>query len=515
MWGRLKKNCRRHGSFLMDKRTGLLAAGRQASRFSPMLVSAVLALLCFVLTSCVAVEKKSSPIAGKLLAAEAVSFNQDARVSIFLNLKDPTVPAVRMQISGLAIRGKGVWQPLTDEKLVVDAGVMGNGQMFMARAGLAAGVYDGVRFTVERGSLHRGGDDLFLALETPRVEIIFSGPFSLAKGDSKSIAISWDVESSLRGGAILTPVMTASPLAVPLIADLAYVACPDIDTVYMVRTDKNWVCGSLGVSGRPLYLEARPATNRLYVLAAAEPSIKVYEMSTSQLVDVIHLPMSRDPDLMVFSPDGLWAYVLEQRSRYLNRVNLSSGGLDKRVRLGERPGYMLYLNELGGRLAVSDLYTHKVLLLDPETLETRTNIEVGSAPRGLLLWKKSLYVAESGTNMVTAYDLDSHRQENSINVSFLPRRMLLVDEGGAENTNIYVANVDSSSLSVLIAGQPNVVDEIQLRGRPGEMAYSPNHRWLYAGNAEYGGLTVVGLISNRETDFIDLRAVPVGLQVIE
>lgn len=477
-------------------------------------VLAAVALTCALLTSCVMVEEMTVPRGGRRLVASTVPFTQDGRVSVFLNLKDPAVPAVRMEIADLEIRGQGLWQPLTDEKLVVDAGEIGDGQMFMARTGLAAGRYDGLRFTIERGSLHRGTDDVFLALEDLQVEMTFAGSLVLSRGDSKSVFITWDVESSLRGGAILAPVMNAAALSIPLITDLAYVACPDIDTVYVVRTDKNWVCGSLGVTGRPLYLETVTSKNRLYVLAADESAIKVYELTSSQLVDVIRIPMSSEPSYMLLSPDGLWAYVLEERSRYLNRVDLISGNLDSRVRLGERPAYMLYLKEIG-RLAVADLFSHKVFLLDPASLETMTTIDVGSSPQGLLLWNKKLYVAESDANVITAYDLQDRQKQERLNAFFSPRRLLLVTEGGIDNSKIYAANVMANSLSVLIAGQRNIIDEIQVQGTLGEMDYSPGHGWLYAGNPEFGGLSVVGLTSQRQTGFVDFGAAPLGLRVVK
>ena len=67
----------------------------------------------------------------------------------------------------------------------------------------------------------------------------------------------------------------------------------------------------------------------------------------------------------------------------------------------------------------------------------------------------------------------------------------------------------------MLPGQLNISGEIFLQGKPLELAASESRLWIYAGDAERGGLHVIDSTSNRRNGFIDLQALPSGLVVID
>jgi DNA-binding beta-propeller fold protein YncE len=89
---------------------------------------------------------------------------------------------------------------------------------------------------------------------------------------------------------------------------------------------------------------------------------------------------------MTLSPDGIWAYILDERGHYLIRMDLRSGSLAGRVRLGNRPEYVIYLPD-HQRLAVSMALSQTVFLLNPEDLTIMETVSVGSSPQGLLVMR--------------------------------------------------------------------------------------------------------------------------------
>ena len=120
-----------------------------------------------------------------------------------------------------------------------------------------------------------------------------------------------------------------------------------------------------------------------------------------------------------------------------------------------------------------------------------------------------MLVAESGLNSVSTYDLYTNKQRARVDVGFSPRRLLL------RRNQAYVTNVVSKSISIMLPGQLNISGEIFLGGKPLELAVSESRRWIYAGDAERGGLHVIDSTLNRLSGFIDLQALPAGLAVID
>ncbi len=434
--------------------------------------------------------------------------NKGARLSVFLNLKEHSGPGIRLRISAVEILAGGQWMPLISEPLEIDASEIKGKQILLSSKSLPPQSYNSLRIKIEKATIHRQEKVVFLALQKPELLVPISPAINLERDDSQSLFITWDVAASIHEIAIIDPVMAAEPQSSLLISDLAYVACPDIDTVYIIRTDRNWICGSLGIPGRPTYLAIVPSRNRLYVLATDKASIKVVELSTNRLVDSIQIPLASNPNFMTLSSDGLRAYILDGRSNHLVRMDLQSGTVAERVRLNYRPAYAAYLEDYQ-RLAVSSELSQAVYLLNPETLATMDDIPVSNSPQGLLLCKKLLYIAESASNAVSVYDLDARQIKARINVGISPRRLLL------SRDQIYLSNYGGGSVSILLPGQLSVMREIPVGKAPLEMAISSGRRWLYVGNQKSRDLTVIDLTSNRVSGQIALGAVPLGLAVVD
>jgi DNA-binding beta-propeller fold protein YncE len=211
---------------------------------------------------------------------------------------------------------------------------------------------------------------------------------------------------------------------------------------------------------------------------------------------------------MTISSDGRWAYLLDERSSYLSRMDLFSGSIVARVRLGNRPNFVALLAEQN-LLAVSIGLSQAVLLLDPDTLAVVGTIATGSSPQGLLAADNQLYIAEGGDHTVSVVDLGSRRNLSRLTVGFGPRRLLKTD------SMIYVSNYDQGSLSVLMPGQLGVIQEIPGVGRPLEMVLDQFYRRIYVGDEETAALAVIDINSNLLIGRIALGARPLGLAVIQ
>ena len=342
------------------------------------------------------------------------------------------------------------------------------------------------------------------------MELALTSPLLFDKDDSQCLFITWDVLQSLEGLRDSRLAMTISPSIRQLFVNLVYVSCPDIDTVFVIRSDKNWVADSFGIRGGPTYIALAPDPTRrlLYALASRESRIKVVELNSQRVVDSFPIPLIRDASFMVISPDGQWAYVLDKRESYLSRMDLESGTLLARVRVGYEPQYLAYLVDKD-LLAVSSVISQEVSFRDPLTLNQVGSIPTGNSPDGLLLAGNQLYIAESGANTVAIFDFTRNLIQSRIDVGFSPRRLLNND------SQFYVSNYDSGSLSVIYPGQLGVSREIVGLGRPLEMIYDTTNRWIYVADEKQAGLAIVDSTVNQLMGYITLGARPLGLAIIQ
>lgn len=431
--------------------------------------------------------------------------SETARLSFFLNLADSTGPAVKVVVSELAILADDRWLPVAGGQLTMESEQIGPGQLFMGARATVPGRYREVRFNVERVE-KRGADGSYqvLAAEPFLVEWPLPAPLDLESGDSRSIFITWDVEATLQQEKF-APVIAFAEQVTPLLADLAYVACPDIDTIFVIRTDRGWVTDSFGLPGRPSHLALDPESDqeRLLVLAPDDMAVKLVDLSSQRVVDRFHLPLTTPPTFMTISPDGRWAYILEEESGYLSRLDLATGQLAVRVRLDHLPQYATWLPDQQW-LAVAAARSQTVLLLNPRELTTVRAIPTGNAPQGLLATDGRLYIAERRNHTVLVVDLNTNQPQTRLEVGLEPRRLLATDH------HVYVSNHRDGTISVIAPGLPAVIREIRGLGRPLEMIYDPTRRQVLVGEEETGGLAVIDA-ANRLRHRILFGARPAGM----
>ncbi|MEW6519017.1 MAG: YncE family protein [Thermodesulfobacteriota bacterium] len=433
----------------------------------------------------------------------------DARLSVFLRLKEPEGPNLWLKISNLEVGSHNTWFPLATAREEIQRKDVGaNGQILAGRGGVPAGRYQSIRFTVEKAALDRDGEMIFLSVDKPLVEINFPAELNLAKEDSTSLFLTWDTAGSMQGTAVISPKMTVSLQSIPLVTDLAYVSCPELDTVYIVRTDQNMVCGSLGISGKPTTLVANQAENRLFILAPKDSAVKIFELTSNRKIDQIRIPLSVKSTYMTVSSDGKKAFLLDEMGNNLLRLDLQNGTVDGQIRIGSRPKYMLYLEDRN-LLAISCAYAQKIYFIDANSLAIVNTVDTGGTPDGMLARDNYLFVAESSSNAVSAFELPGGRNNFRINVGIKPRRLAF------GNSHIYISNAGSGTVSLLRPGQLNVSRAIQVGGKPFEMDVSLIHQWLYVGDEQKGGVAVIDLSSNKVAAWIELGAAPDSFIVVK
>lgn len=440
----------------------------------------------------------------------AESAVKKGRLSLFLNLQEREGPDLSMQIAAIDLLAEnGVWHALSSGSVTARSGRIGDGQQFIARMALPPDKYTRIRLVLGDVHLHRdGGSQEPLSPGTPELLLDLRDTLNIAEGDSKALFLTWDTRASLRDR-MFAPVLLVAPTLKKLVADAAYVACPDINTVFMISTEKNRVIDSIGIPGGPAYLFRNRIFGRDKVYALTGSELIAFSTAANEIVEKNNLSMARKAVHMAFSPDGRWGYIIDQQRGSVLKMDIQSGAIDSQVRLNYAPNYILFQEE-ANLLAVSIGIGQKVELLDPETLQTIGSISTGVNPDGLMSREdRLLYIAETGSNSVMVFDFVGNVMVKRIGVGFMPKRIAHTD------SFIYVANTGSNSISVLQPGLLGVSRTIPFPTGPLEMAYSMRHRWLYVGSGQDGSIAVIDPMTSEITGRIELGASPRGILIME
>jgi len=236
--------------------------------------------------------------------------------------------------------------------------------------------------------------------------------------------------------------------------------------------------------------------------------VYVYEMPSMRRLDSLPISLVRNPTYMAVNIDRQWAYLVDEEANYLARMDLSNGNIAAYARVGQRPHFLLCMQEHQW-IAVASALSNSVLLLDAQTLDKVMEIPLDSEPQGLLLHDNSLYIAEKMSSTIAVYSLLDRKISTRFRVGTSPSRLQLGDE------YIYISNYGSGSVSVFVPGQFNAHQDISIGTNPREMAYSESRRWLYVVDEKTGEISVLDPTLNRVIGRVQLETQSMDIAVMQ
>lgn len=433
-----------------------------------------------------------------------------ASVSVFFNvIRRDTAQKLNVKINSIELLVDDLWIPVSSDVTEVNSHDAISVQRFIGRQWIKGQYCRGVRMTVAGATLSRNTGDRALSVINTTAEVMLQSPILLEAESRKVLLVEWDPEKSVSSAGFDVMALTAYEGGVARVtANLAYVACPEIDTIYVVRTDKFQVVDAFTAKGKPTYLSVDTSSKKIYVLSAALSRIIPYDIYTHLPTGEIQIPMANSPIFMTVNNPTQTAYVLDSQG-VLTSIDLVSGNMLMRNRVGNGPNYLYYIAGLE-KLAVSSTFDKAVSLVNPDSLSVEDYISLGSAPLGLVSWGNYLYIAEGSANTVTIYDLSTRKILKNIHVGFEPSRLV------TSYNFVFVTNFRDGSLSVIPGGQYSVSKEVSVGKTTREMAVVEKQRLILVGVGDCdGALAVVDTTGNNVIGRIELGTRPMGLAVVE
>jgi DNA-binding beta-propeller fold protein YncE len=429
-----------------------------------------------------------------------------ALASVYFSTTGVSTEQISFEISDVSLLMGDLWIDLLAAPIAIDRQEVQGQQRLLGLGAFPAGDCTRIRFSLKNIRVGGNGGP---GLEDQQVDLAMNQPVAFAGRDSTCLFIDWHLVPPVPGEARFVPRFSVRGQNLPLGGDLAYVVCDDIDTLYMIRTDVNFVVAALGLTGPLGELAVDAARRRLYVLSTGERAIYVINSANSQPLERISLQIAVKPRHLSLSADGDFAYVTDAATNRVMKVDLRSGLISRQATVGFRPERVLFFNDGSDRLAVSSPTAQRVFILNADTLELLKEIPAGLEADSLLFWQDRLYVGERGNRSVTAFDHRTGRQLARIVVGAEPVAMTAVDN------KIIVSNFQDSTLSFFYVGQSSTARSIPVGLGPYALAVSERRRILYVANRDAASLTIMDLVGERARAVVPLGGAPFSIGVLD
>ncbi|NTV15022.1 MAG: hypothetical protein HGA96_14015 [Desulfobulbaceae bacterium] len=433
-----------------------------------------------------------------------------SNISLFLNIdRKNYAPAGRIKVISTELLIDDIWVPFSAVNVELSSNDPIIFQKYIGRQWVKGQSCFGIKVKVAVNKISDSVNDLRATEIAFESELLLQNPLSLMPGSRNVLFLEWNPTKSFSNLNMSSQSLTVSSSAKDRISEnLLYVACPDIDTVYVVRADRYQVVDAFEVQGKPSYISVDSINKKLYVLAESTKKLIPLDIKTYYPGNEIIISLATSPNFMFVNANRDVAYVLDDYG-VITSIDLISGNMINRNRIGTSCNYICYLSYIN-KLAISSSLDQTVYIVNPDNLIVDDSIKLGSAPFGMISLNNYLYIAEGDINTVIVYDLSTKKIVKSVHVGFEPMRFV------STFNSVYVTNFGDGSLSIIQGEQFNVSKELPVGESAREMVLMDKQKLIFVGEGEcYGSLVAVDATANQVVARIELGARPLGIAATE
>jgi serine/threonine-protein kinase len=155
------------------------------------------------------------------------------------------------------------------------------------------------------------------------------------------------------------------------------------------------------------------------------------------------------PDGVAVSPDGLHAYIANDRSDTVSVIDTGGGAVTATIRVGARPGSVAVSPD-GRRAYVTNNVSNTVSVIDTGGGAVTATIPVGARPVGVAVSPdgRHTYITNAASGAVSAIDTGGGAVTATIRVGAIPRGVAVSPDG----RHAYITNAASDTVSVIDLG---------------------------------------------------------------
>jgi YVTN family beta-propeller protein len=200
-----------------------------------------------------------------------------------------------------------------------------------------------------------------------------------------------------------------------------YVANSLSNDVTVVGTTERRALERIPVGMEPSSIVSAPSRKEVYVTSARSNELSVISTIDDTLVSVISV--GARPVGLVVGPNAEKLYVLNEGSSSISVVSLGERAVVETITLVESPSRGVFVED--GRFFTVNGLSSTVTFFNSNIVE-RMSLQTGPAPRGIVVdeQRNSLYIANSGGDTVSLYDLRGEVAMGELTVGSAPYELI-------------------------------------------------------------------------------------------
>lgn len=232
----------------------------------------------------------------------------------------------------------------------------------------------------------------------------------------------------------------------------------------------------------PIQTGATTGTAKAVVATYSTPSATVIDTGDGTVTAV---PVGNNPGSVIVSGDGGTAWVANQSSASVTRIDLTNNSVVATVTVGNIPAG-LALTPDGTSLWVTNYGDANVQQVDVATNTAGRTIKVGKNPEQVTITPDGrwLYTANQGSSTVTPVDLSTNTAGPDIPVQNAPFSLT----ASPDATTVYCGTGSGSTVVPILAGSNKALSPITVSGKSYGLRVSPDGGTLWV--ADSGSNTV-------------------------
>ncbi len=415
-------------------------------------------------------------------------------LSLFMN-QSTAETQIQVLFTNIELYAEPLWFPL---QASADHGIPANAQTLLAAAALGSNSYTRIRFKLTITDAENK------PLREEQTELRLPQPLVIKAGSSQCLFIN----SQLSLQTLDQPLQQQLTLWIqqpPLVDEILYILCPEIQTLYLAKLAPLQIVAAYGVGEDIADMALDKRKKILYLLDRRHRLIKKFDTISQSLTDRISLPLTDQPEYLGLSRDGQTLYVSDPSNQKILQLDSRSGNLLQQQTTRYPPGKIHPFSfQQQQYLAILYPRDQQLQVLSAETMKSLYTINAGLQPVDLVFSDENLFVSDSFSRQVLKITPLSGSIMMRITTAYPPGKLI----NDPVNRNLLIGFCKKHEIAFLPFGQQLVARRVKTAGCPADLAVAQQRRLLFVALGKQQQIKIFDLPSEKLLGSLELATQP-------
>ncbi len=243
------------------------------------------------------------------------------------------------------------------------------------------------------------------------------------------------------------------PAGIAVAHNAVFTVSADSKTILRMNPETGAVAAETVLDGGPIGTVLDAARDRLFV--SDWYSARIWVLAASDLTILRTLDVGASPAGLTLSPDGRFLASADKEANQVSVFDAETLEHLHSVQVGTRPFGLSF--DPNGRLFVANVGTNDVTVVDPQNGEILATVQVGDRPYGVAFAQGHAFVTNQYAGTVSVIDLDALTVTKTLTVGEYPEGI----DATSDRNHVVLANWFDNTITIIDANKQTVIEDIE------------------------------------------------------